>query len=318
MFWGASVEAQTPFSFLPKDVGIKGAVFADAGSLWDYKGPTSWNVTGETLDRRLAATWSIRVVGRRRPDLEFAVRSAALRLCLPAHQVVRQRSGTRHRGLRPHPAVPLRRRDEVLASRRRRDLGMCRALRCRVPEWPDPCVAIRRIGRDTMPWRQRQCGARMAGRWDMSGETLEAIGIREILAALAPPLSVPAGRSHHRHPRRRARHRHQERDHQRAALRRPLSRTIRSCRACWCSRAWRRPRARSASARSPDRRKPALVYFLTIDKAKFRKPVVPGDRLEYHMTRIKRRRNMWWYRGEAKVDGELVAEAELGAMIVVG
>jgi 3-hydroxyacyl-[acyl-carrier-protein] dehydratase len=61
--------------------------------------------------------------------------------------------------------------------------------------------------------------------------------------------------------------------------------------------------------------KPGLVYFLTIDKVKFRKPVVPGDRVEYHMSRIKRRRNMWWYRGEAKVDGELVAEAELGAMI---
>jgi outer membrane protein insertion porin family len=49
MFWGASVEAQTPFHFIPKDVGIKGAVFADAGSLWGYKGPTSWDVTGETL-----------------------------------------------------------------------------------------------------------------------------------------------------------------------------------------------------------------------------------------------------------------------------
>jgi 3-hydroxyacyl-[acyl-carrier-protein] dehydratase len=61
--------------------------------------------------------------------------------------------------------------------------------------------------------------------------------------------------------------------------------------------------------------KPALVYFLTIDKVKFRKPVVPGDRVEYHMTRLKRRRNMWWFRGEAKVDGDLVAEAELGAMI---
>jgi outer membrane protein insertion porin family len=49
MYWGASLEAQTPFYFLPKDTGIKGAVFADAGALWDYKGPTSWNVTGETL-----------------------------------------------------------------------------------------------------------------------------------------------------------------------------------------------------------------------------------------------------------------------------
>ena len=49
MFWGASLEAQTPFYFLPKDAGLKGAIFADAGSLWDYKGPTTWNVTGETL-----------------------------------------------------------------------------------------------------------------------------------------------------------------------------------------------------------------------------------------------------------------------------
>jgi 3-hydroxyacyl-[acyl-carrier-protein] dehydratase len=65
----------------------------------------------------------------------------------------------------------------------------------------------------------------------------------------------------------------------------------------------------------PDRTKPGLVYFLTIDKAKFRKPVVPGDTIEYHMHRIKRRRNMWWFRGEAKVRGEIVAEAELGAMI---
>jgi len=60
---------------------------------------------------------------------------------------------------------------------------------------------------------------------------------------------------------------------------------------------------------------PKMVYFMTIDKAKFRKPVVPGDVLEYHLNRIQRRRNMWWYRGEAKVGGEIVAEAELGAMI---
>jgi outer membrane protein insertion porin family len=49
MFWGVSLEAQTPLYFLPKDVGIKIAAFADAGSLWDYQGPTSWSVTGETL-----------------------------------------------------------------------------------------------------------------------------------------------------------------------------------------------------------------------------------------------------------------------------
>jgi 3-hydroxyacyl-[acyl-carrier-protein] dehydratase len=64
-----------------------------------------------------------------------------------------------------------------------------------------------------------------------------------------------------------------------------------------------------------EHKEPSLVYFLTIDKVKFRKPVIPGDRLEYHMTQIRRRRNMWWFRGEAKVDGKVVAEAELGAMI---
>jgi 3-hydroxyacyl-[acyl-carrier-protein] dehydratase len=63
---------------------------------------------------------------------------------------------------------------------------------------------------------------------------------------------------------------------------------------------------------------PPYVYFMTIDGAKFRKPVVPGDRVEYHMTLHKRRRNMWWYRGEAKVDGELVAEAMLSAMMGEG
>jgi 3-hydroxyacyl-[acyl-carrier-protein] dehydratase len=59
-----------------------------------------------------------------------------------------------------------------------------------------------------------------------------------------------------------------------------------------------------------------MVYFMTVDKAKFRKPVIPGDVLEYHMTLISRRKNMWWFRGEAKVAGTLCAEAELGAMIV--
>ena len=46
-YWGASVEMQAPFWFLPKEVGLKGAVYADAGALWDYKGPTSWAQTGE-------------------------------------------------------------------------------------------------------------------------------------------------------------------------------------------------------------------------------------------------------------------------------
>lgn len=58
-----------------------------------------------------------------------------------------------------------------------------------------------------------------------------------------------------------------------------------------------------------------LVFFMTIDKAKFRKPVTPGDRVEYHMTKIARKRSIWFYRGEAFVDGKLVAEAELSAML---
>lgn len=62
-------------------------------------------------------------------------------------------------------------------------------------------------------------------------------------------------------------------------------------------------------------RQPKSVFFLTINNAKFRKPVKPGDRLEYHMTRTARRKDMWWYRGIAKVDGAIVAEADLGAMI---
>jgi len=61
--------------------------------------------------------------------------------------------------------------------------------------------------------------------------------------------------------------------------------------------------------------KPRSVYFMTINNAKFRKPVVPGDTVEYHMKRIAQRRNMWWYKGEAKVAGQIVAEAEVGAMI---
>jgi outer membrane protein insertion porin family len=46
-YWGASAELQMPFWFLPKEVGLKGAVYADAGSLWGYQGPTSWAATGE-------------------------------------------------------------------------------------------------------------------------------------------------------------------------------------------------------------------------------------------------------------------------------
>jgi len=61
---------------------------------------------------------------------------------------------------------------------------------------------------------------------------------------------------------------------------------------------------------------PKVVYFMTIDKAKFRRPVVPGDVVEYHMRKLRGRANMWWFRGEAKVGGVLVAEAEVSAMLV--
>lgn len=60
---------------------------------------------------------------------------------------------------------------------------------------------------------------------------------------------------------------------------------------------------------------PKLVYFMTIDCAKFRKPVTPGDRVELHMTKTAKRRNIWWYDGRAIVDGALVCEAQISAMM---
>jgi 3-hydroxyacyl-[acyl-carrier-protein] dehydratase len=65
-----------------------------------------------------------------------------------------------------------------------------------------------------------------------------------------------------------------------------------------------------------DQTPPKQVFFMTADKVKFRKPVEPGDTIQYHMTKLNSRRNMWWYRGEARVNGTLVCEAELSAMLV--
>lgn len=59
-----------------------------------------------------------------------------------------------------------------------------------------------------------------------------------------------------------------------------------------------------------------LVYFMSIDECKFRKPVVPGDRLELHVTKDRNRGNVWRFKGEGKVDGVKVAEATFSAMIV--
>lgn len=60
---------------------------------------------------------------------------------------------------------------------------------------------------------------------------------------------------------------------------------------------------------------PTAVYFMTIDKARFRRPVVPGDTLQYRLTKIRHRFNVWKYRGEAMVGDTMVAEAELSAML---
>ena len=59
-----------------------------------------------------------------------------------------------------------------------------------------------------------------------------------------------------------------------------------------------------------------LVYFMTIDEARFRKPVTPGDQVKIHVVKERSRGNVWRFKGEAKVDGVLVAEAVYSAMIV--
>ena len=59
-----------------------------------------------------------------------------------------------------------------------------------------------------------------------------------------------------------------------------------------------------------------LVYFMTVDSAKFRKPVVPGDQMRVHVRKEKRRGNIWKFVAEAKVDGKVVAEATYAAMIL--
>lgn len=58
-----------------------------------------------------------------------------------------------------------------------------------------------------------------------------------------------------------------------------------------------------------------MVYFMTIESAKFRKPVIPGDSMHIHVQCLKSRGNVWKFRGEAKVNGVLCAEAEYSAMI---
>lgn len=59
-----------------------------------------------------------------------------------------------------------------------------------------------------------------------------------------------------------------------------------------------------------------LVYFMTIDEARFRKPVVPGDCMHIHVKAIQNRRNVWKFEGEARVGDVLCAEATYSAMIM--
>jgi 3-hydroxyacyl-[acyl-carrier-protein] dehydratase len=59
-----------------------------------------------------------------------------------------------------------------------------------------------------------------------------------------------------------------------------------------------------------------LVYFMSIDNARFRRPVFPGDRLDVHVTKQRHRGNVWKFEGRAKVGDNLMAEAVFAAMIL--
>lgn len=60
-----------------------------------------------------------------------------------------------------------------------------------------------------------------------------------------------------------------------------------------------------------------VVYMVTVDKCKFRKPARPGDVIEYHIKKIRRRSSMGWYEARAMVGSTVIAEAEVGAMVMV-
>ena len=67
------------------------------------------------------------------------------------------------------------------------------------------------------------------------------------------------------------------------------------------------------AARGRDR--PEIVYFMSIESAKFRKPVLPGDTVEYHVRKIRNRTNIWKFSAEAMVGDAKVAEATISALI---
>ncbi len=58
-----------------------------------------------------------------------------------------------------------------------------------------------------------------------------------------------------------------------------------------------------------------LVYFMSIESAKFRRPVRPGDQLSIHVKKLKQRRNIWKFACEAKVGGDIASEAVITAMM---
>jgi 3-hydroxyacyl-[acyl-carrier-protein] dehydratase len=68
-------------------------------------------------------------------------------------------------------------------------------------------------------------------------------------------------------------------------------------------------------ALTPEQRAGKVIFFMAIDGARFRRPVTPGDRLELHCTMLKAKGNLIKSRGEAKVDGQVVAEGEFMAMM---
>lgn len=74
--------------------------------------------------------------------------------------------------------------------------------------------------------------------------------------------------------------------------------------------------ALKSSGLSDEELKNKVIYFMSIDKAKFRNPVRPGDRLDYELTAIKMKSTLMVLEGKAYVDGKLTAEAEFKAMIV--
>ena len=61
--------------------------------------------------------------------------------------------------------------------------------------------------------------------------------------------------------------------------------------------------------------RPAVLYFMTIDQCKFRRPVVPGDVVEYHLKKLRNRGSVWKFSGEVRVGEHKVAEAIISAMI---